>query len=47
MISDNIIKSSFITQVLERDLRNIYAAQSLIATKNTYVEGRDLKNVCC
>jgi len=43
MISENIIKSSFIAQVLERDLRNIYNAQLLIATKNIYNEGRNLK----
>lgn len=43
MISDNIIKSSFITQVLERDLHNIYQAQLLIATQNTYIEGRNLR----
>ena len=43
MISDNITKSSFIVQTLERDLRNIYNAQLLIATKNTYIEGKELK----
>jgi hypothetical protein len=37
------IKKQFITQIIERDIRNIYNAQALIATKNTYVSGRDLE----
>jgi hypothetical protein len=43
MISDNIVKSSFIVQTLQRDLNNIYKAQQLIATNNTYLEGKELK----
>ncbi len=43
MISENIVKSSFIVQTLERDLNSIYNAQLLIATRNIYLKGKDLK----
>ncbi len=43
MISENITKSQFIVQVLERDINNIYRAQLLIARKNVYIRGKDLK----
>jgi len=43
MISENIVKSSFVVQTLQRDLNNIYDAQLLIATKNTYFEGGELR----
>ncbi|GAB1358687.1 hypothetical protein MASR1M31_04660 [Porphyromonadaceae bacterium] len=43
MIAENISKSEFILQTVERDVRNIYKAQLIIATQNIYLEGRDLK----
>lgn len=36
-------KTQFVTEVLARDVQNIYKAQLNIATKNEYVEGRELK----
>ncbi|MEA4918165.1 hypothetical protein SDC9_91940 [bioreactor metagenome] len=43
MISDKITKSEFVIQVLERDVKNIYNAQLLIARQNIYIKGRALK----
>ena len=43
MIADKITKSEFIIQVLERDVKNIYQAQLLIARKNIYIKGKKLK----
>jgi len=45
MISSNITKQEFITQVLERDIRNIYQSQLLIAQQNIRVTGRELKKI--
>jgi hypothetical protein len=39
MFTDTI-KKDFITQVIDRDIQNIYKAQLLIATKNIYMRGR-------
>ena len=36
-------KTEFVTEILARDMKNIYSAQLLIATKNEYKEGRELK----
>jgi hypothetical protein len=38
MITENLSKQEFIIRVLERDVRNIYKAQLLIATKNVYLD---------
>jgi hypothetical protein len=38
MFTDSI-KKQFVTQVIERDIKNIYNAQLLIATKNIYMTG--------
>ncbi|WP_352422277.1 hypothetical protein [Proteiniphilum sp.] len=43
MISDRITKSEFVIQVLERDVKNIFNAQLLIARQNIYIKGRALK----
>jgi hypothetical protein len=43
MISDNIAKSSFIADVLKRDIANIYRAQLAIAKYNIRIEGKELK----
>lgn len=45
MISDNITKSQFVVQVLERDIENIYKAQLLIARRNIYIKGKQLKKI--
>lgn len=42
-VTDNI--TGRVASFLERDLRNIYSAQQLIARRNIYVSGRDLKTV--
>jgi hypothetical protein len=42
MFTDSITKQ-FAIQVIGRDIKNIYSAQLLIAQKNIYVEGRDLR----
>lgn len=44
MLSDRI-NTDFITSILERDLANIYNSQLLIAQRNIYVKGRELKPV--
>ncbi|MDR1370990.1 MAG: hypothetical protein LBJ72_12845 [Dysgonamonadaceae bacterium] len=43
MISDKLTKTQFVVNVLKRDIENIYTAQRLIAQKNIYISGRDLK----
>jgi hypothetical protein len=43
MISENITKQQFIINVLERDVKRIFAAQRTIAEQNIYVSGRELK----
>lgn len=43
MISEKISKSEFVIQVLERDVKNIYNAQLLIAQENIYMKGKALK----
>ena len=43
MISENITKQQFIVDILKRDVENIYATQRLIAEKNIYIKGKDLK----
>lgn len=40
MLSNNITKSQFILQALDRDLANIYAAQRLIAEENKIIRVR-------
>lgn len=44
MISENISKADFIVQVLDRDVKNIYMAQRLIAERSIYISGKDLKS---
>lgn len=43
MITEQMSKTEFVTEILNRDLQNIYKAQLNIATKNEYVEGKELK----
>ncbi len=43
LIESNISKADFIFNILNRDLANIYKAQRLIVTRNTYMQGKDLK----
>lgn len=43
MISDQIVKSEFIAGILDRDIKNIYSAMSLIAKSNVYIEGKNLQ----
>jgi hypothetical protein len=43
MITDNITKQQFIIQVLERDIKRIFAAELAIARENIYVSGKELK----
>jgi hypothetical protein len=45
MGTDQMTKTEFVVQVLNRDVRNIYKAHQLIAEKNTRLEGKDLKEV--
>jgi len=44
MISESISKADFIVQVLDRDVKNIYMAQKLIAERSIYISGKDLKS---
>lgn len=44
MITESISKADFIVQVLDRDVKNIYMAQRLIAEQNIYISGKDLKS---
>jgi hypothetical protein len=43
MITDAIIKRDYIMNVLDRDIRNIYSAQQLIAERNIYISGKELQ----
>jgi hypothetical protein len=43
MITENITKQQFIVQVLERDIKRIFAAELAIAQENIYVSGKELK----
>jgi hypothetical protein len=43
MITADITKQQFVVQILERDVKNIFSAQLLIATKNIYTEGTQLR----
>lgn len=43
MISENITKQQFVVNVLKRDIENIYAVQRLIAQRNIYIKGKNLK----
>lgn len=43
MITEKITKQGFIIQVLERDIKRIFAAELAIATENIYIEGKALK----
>ena len=45
MITQNITKQDFMVNVIERDIKNIYRAQLLIAQKDIYIEGKQLKIV--
>jgi hypothetical protein len=45
MITDQMIKSQFIVEVLNRDVQNIFKAQQLVAEQNTRLQGKDLKRV--
>ena len=44
MITESISKADFIVQVLDRDVKNIYMAQRLIAEQSIYISGKDLKS---
>jgi len=44
MISESISKADFIVQVLDRDVKNIYMAQKLIAERSIYISGKQLKS---
>lgn len=41
--STNLSKDEFIRVILDRDTRNIFKAQYLIASKRTYLKGKDLR----
>ncbi len=43
MITEEMTKSQFIVEVLQRDVKNIYLAQLLIAEKNIRLQGQDLQ----
>lgn len=43
MDTSNISKDEFIRIILDRDLRNIFKAQYLVASKRKYLQGKDLK----
>lgn len=43
MITEKMTKTEFVTEILKRDMENIRKAQLNIATKNEYVEGKELK----
>lgn len=45
MVTDQLTKTEFVVEVLNRDVRNIYKAHQLIAEKNIRLQGRDLKEV--
>ena len=43
MITDQMTKSQFVVEMLNRDVQNIFKAQQLIAEQNIRYEKRDLK----
>lgn len=43
MITENLTKSQFIVEILNRDVKNIYRAQMLIAQHNVRLTGKNLK----
>lgn len=45
MVTEQMIKSEFVVEVLDRDVENIYGAQLLIAEKNIRLQGASLKAV--
>jgi len=45
MMTDNMTKSQFVVEILNRDLVNIYRAQQLIAEENTRLQGAGMKAV--
>ena len=45
MITDQMTKSGFVVDVLNRDFQNIFKAQKLIVEQNTRLQGKDLKKV--
>ena len=45
MLTEQITKSQFVVEVLNRDIANIYKAQLLIARHNIRLTGTDLKQV--
>ena len=45
MITDQMTKSGFVADVLNRDFQNIFKAQKLIVEQNTRLQGKDLKKV--
>jgi len=45
MVTEQMTKSEFVVEVLNRDVENIYRAQLLIAEKNIRLQGASLKAV--
>jgi len=45
MVTEQMTKSQFVVEVLNRDIDNIYSAQLLIAEKNIRLQGASLKQV--
>ncbi len=43
MISEEIAKTEFVVGILKRDVENIYQAQRLIARRNIYITGKELR----
>lgn len=43
MLSEEIVKTQFVVGILRRDVENIYQAQRLIARRNIYISGKELK----
>src|SRR5690554_3062598 len=43
MVTENLTKTQFIVDILNRDVSNIYQAMRLIAEKSTRLEGRAMK----
>lgn len=43
MITEQMSKTEFVIEILNRDMQNINKAQLNIATKNEYLEGKELK----
>ena len=45
MITDQMTKSKFVVEVLNRDVQNIFLAQRLIVEQNIRHQGKELKKV--